>query len=66
MHIVRFKNGKYAVRSFSFLSLFSKYPSPWKYMDLNDKRHWWSNQEHIYAYCMGSFEQCYRGEPLGF
>ena len=53
MQIVKFKNGKYAVRKRSFL-LFGTYV----YLDLETKHHWWTKDRNCFPDCLGTREEC--------
>ena len=52
MVIVKFKDGKYAVRKFSITGLC------YEYKDLKDT-YWWSRGSNFFSHCKGSLEDAH-------
>jgi len=50
MKIVRFENGKYAIRTFWFFG--------WNFLDLTNPRFNWTRRERHFKDCVSSLEKC--------
>ncbi len=54
MKIVKFRNGKYAIRKWCFFG-------GYEYKDLKNKCHWWGKEDIYFNDCMGTLEEVKKG-----